>query len=311
MDATASPGLQGSAKLDQIKEQLRFVVRQGTRARAIFMVGELKRMLEQPEVLSHLDEGVLNYVMATIALSFLCRDVYEENVSKLLYALGIIPNKELFEVLHALRYKNYNVYINVLYFMDAFGIQPSVDGIIDVLKAMEVSPDAIVARHAMEYYQTMDKKNINPEVLPQGGQTSEIFKRSATLIYKLSDVVAEFIIGEGDKIYANLMIDALREKMVPYIIALGFLALSGRDLDADLIDKTLGSVGFEADRLVLAAFSALKVRNHVVYITSLYMMGVVGMEPNMENLIRVVRSLGVNPDMHTATYALSAYKVKF
>ena len=84
------------------------------------------------------------------------KDIYRESVVKLVEAVGIKPKQELVDLIMSMRFRNKLVYVVAVNYLVSVGLEPSVDNVISVIKAMEVMPDAVVAQQAIDYYSSRE-----------------------------------------------------------------------------------------------------------------------------------------------------------
>ncbi len=113
---------------------------------------ELDKGLRNKEVQAHMGPEILPYIGAIGNLAFSGRDMDTGNISKLLLSVGVTPREDMLKLITSLRFRNHLIYVISLYFIIICKREPSMDYLIRVVRAMDVSPDALVAGYVIAYY---------------------------------------------------------------------------------------------------------------------------------------------------------------
>ncbi len=297
--------------MEELEERLGIVIREATRAKILMTIIQLKNTVESSEIQANLAKGVLDYVAAAGALAFACKEMDDGNISMLLKAAGIDIRQDMLTVVKNLHYKNYNLYLNAIYSLESLKIDPTIDMLTRVLRAIDESPDAIVAGYAIEYYKEFSAGRMHTEKPPLPNVLSMVYDKSYEVTISLYDILARFGLAEMDKILKSEKIRNYKgSDLLPYISAIGMLSFSGKEVDKGSIKRVVLAYGFEINDLILSAIGEVHVRNHEVYIIGLYFLNAANKDPTIENVIDVVRAFGVEPDISVAEYAMNFYKIK-
>ncbi|MDE1860519.1 MAG: hypothetical protein KGH72_02260 [Candidatus Micrarchaeota archaeon] len=116
------------------------------------LVRETRRTLGNRDIEELFEEGILPYFIASGVLAFCGRDIDTGSVARIVSALGIKPDPKLLDTVAGLRYKNRIVYIVALYCLIGNSIEPSEAKIMGIVSAIDIHPDASIARDAMALY---------------------------------------------------------------------------------------------------------------------------------------------------------------
>ncbi len=116
----------------------------------------------------------------------------------------------------------------------------------------------------------------------------------------LSDICAvsdKIIMRNLSKVLKDKEVDELiRDGIMPYIYAAGFLSFSGRDINQDNLARMIRSIGLIPDGRIIILFLNSGVRSHLIYLYSFYFLLANGVEPSREKIAAVVGSLGMDVD---------------
>jgi ribosomal protein L12E/L44/L45/RPP1/RPP2 len=293
-----------------VRERMELVVKEGSHAKVLLMLRELKRTLETPALISSINRGILNYIYATGALAFACKDINGEAISRLLLALRIEPEEEMIEIIRTMHYKGYSIYLNVDYFMLAVGLEPTIESLISLLRAMDHNPDATVAGYTIEYFKEFNSGKVSYNIPEPEGDISYVFNKMADMAFSLSNTIANFAIHEIERIVSDEHLKKFPQKdLLPYFGAIGLLTFSGKDVDRESIGRIIGAMGMKVDEGVMESIAEIEVRSHIVYIVALYFINAVGPEPTLNRLIDVVKAMDIVPDPPVAGSVISFYKM--
>lgn len=303
-------GLAESLGQKSMKETLELVVKEGSHAKVLLVLRELQRTLEAKEVHSGINKGILDYIYAVGALAFACKDINVEDVSALLLALRIEPEHQMLEAIRAMHYKNYNIHMNVLYFLTAVGVEPTIEKVVEILRAMEFSPDATLAGYTIEYFKEFNSGKVSYNIPEPQGDVSVIFNKIADMTFSLSATIADFVIKQIEAlVHDERLMKFSESEILPYLAAIGLLTFSGKDCDRGSIEGVMEAMGRPLDGDILNVIGSIHVRNHITYIIALYFIIAVGQEPSLDKIISVVKSMDTVPDALVARNVISFYKI--
>ena len=92
----------------------------------------------------------------------------------------------------------------------------------------------------------------------------------------------------------------LQKEMSPYIGAAVMLAFEGKEPEEGKLANILHEAGITPDHRMLSFASSLKFKASVVYAPALYFLRVSRKSDSLENLMKAVKAIGVEPDEHIA-----------
>ena len=110
-----------------------------------YMSSALKQLMENDEIKAHIKQGIMPYIYAAGLLSFAGREITEENLSKLVKAIGIVPNEYLMDVLLKTGIKSHLVYVYAFYYLVASSVGVSTEKMEEVVEALGVQSDMQIA----------------------------------------------------------------------------------------------------------------------------------------------------------------------
>lgn len=300
--------IDNSIGMKSVKDRLEIIVREGSHAKAILMLRELERTLDNKDVSGKISKGILNYIYAAGALAFSCRDINIGSIGSMLSAVKIKPEVEMLEAIHAMHYKNYNINMNIIYFMKAVATEPTIDGVTRLSEALGFGSDPTVAGYVIEYFKEFNKGRISYVFPTPTGDNSIVFNKTADMIFSLSAIISEFIINEIEKVIQDKRLASFGEaELLPYIGAVGLLTFSGFDVEKQRITKILGALNVSVNQVILDTISNIGIKNHIVYMTALYFVHAVGKDTTLDNVMNVVKVMDVEPDSETAGSVVSFY----
>jgi ribosomal protein L12E/L44/L45/RPP1/RPP2 len=274
---------------------------------------EILRALENPMVSAYLDKGMSPYIAAAGALAFSGKEIGDAGIMGLLAAVGINPNQEFLYALGKLHYTNELVYITALQYLRLNGMAEGINGVVEVVRNLEVAPDQRIAGYVIEYsheYGSRPPENVGME-LNREGPDRKFFRRFYLGMLDLSHSMAELAARE-----LNNTLEACADKitaspsMLPYIGAIGVLAFTGRVMTPDNIGRVVSSLGITPDDKTLADITPPRFKNPVIYLISLYYLYGIEHRIDAESISRVAAALGVDPDPMMSEYVLAYYKAK-
>ncbi len=145
-------------EIEEIKEKLRVAVKSMADSGGEIVLTELSRALDMLDLKEKMEKGLLPYLAAAGFLAFSGRDIDVEGIGRVILALGMVPNTDLLRDMAALKYKNHIVYASALYYLIAIGIEPTPELLVRLVLAIDVHPDAKLARFVIDFYNENNKK---------------------------------------------------------------------------------------------------------------------------------------------------------
>lgn len=312
-NADASQESQPLAK--SVSEENKFVekmVKEGTYASAILVINELKRALENPLTQRYLGSGIVKYIAAVGALAFAGKDIDSDGIALLLRAVGTIPEQSLLEGVSQLRFKNHILYINAAFYIHLLGNELTIEALLKVIRAMEAPPDANLGNYVVRYYKDyLSGKYTAETLLKDEIPQMSLFRNWAGSIFDLSDVMTEFVAKELERLLDSSELKGKdRSELLPYFGALGILAFTGREMRMEDVEALLLAVDVRPSRQILNLIISLRFRNHLLYVVSMYYLVAIGIDPNLDYMIKVVRAMGTPPDAAVAQNVIEYYKLR-
>ncbi len=293
-------------------EKLDFITKKAASAEAFLFMLELRSGLENADVVSHLNGGIINYIITAGVLIFACKDVDEDSVKGLLSAINMTPNPTLLQIVRSLHYRTYSIYINAFYFMMAIGMEPTLEGCMDIARAMEANPDLLMAQYAIDYCKKFNTSEDKPDL--SSGLASEqlqVFKRVEDIVYGLFNELLDVVMAEPQILVRDKHLTQFSdEDILPLVAAINLLGLSAREQVKDNIEKVMYAAGASKKRELLNLTGTLRIKNHISYIIALLYPLAVGNEPSVSEILNIVKVMGISPDITIAEYVLSLYKTK-
>lgn len=92
------------------------------------------------------------------------------------------------------------------------------------------------------------------------------------------------------------VVDLLKQGIMPYIYAAGFLSFAGREINEENLTNTISSLGMTPSKRIIGLFLESRVRSHLVYVYSFYFLLANGERATKERMVRVAESLGIKAD---------------
>ncbi|MDE1860803.1 MAG: hypothetical protein KGH72_03740 [Candidatus Micrarchaeota archaeon] len=156
MDETETPtptvNAQRSRAAEELNRVITIVIRELTNSIAEELSAELSRTLNGVDIEQELKNGIVPYIVASGTLGLSGRDIDKDGVMKLIESINIKPDMNRLNTVASLRYKNRIVYIVAVYFLIANSIEPTEAGIMRVISALDIHPDASIAAYVMGIY---------------------------------------------------------------------------------------------------------------------------------------------------------------
>lgn len=279
------------------------IIKRATTASSALISSQLRAAMQDQKVRSEINHGVFIYILAAETLALSGREIEKRQVAKLFDAVRLKVNNDLLDSVSILPRRNHMIYLLSLYFIVAVSGEPSVGAVVDVVRALNVSPDADVARKVIDFY-----NGFEAEGKGAAEETDPYMIAIEQDIGMVSRMAYTLLQGELRRSVENREIVMYMNKgMMPYLAATCLLSLSGRDTDREGVSEILEAMDITPEERLLGLLSALHYRNHIVYFVAMYFLVSVGIEANVDNLIEVARAMDVNPDATLAAYAIRTY----
>ena len=314
-EGTRAPDILSIHTPEDVVRVLTPAVTLGVGAVGYLVMKEAKRAMENESVTPLISKGMTMYLAAAGALVFTGRDLYNDNLVAMLEAADVVPNDDLINTLHMTRLRNHVIYINSVFFLMSTGKPPTIESELDIVKALGIAPDAVIAGYVIQYcneYITLHQQDYEKEMdnTTLTGDDKKAFIRLALGAKNLSNNMASLVISETVAGLSNEGAKShISPRMIPYIAAVGSLAFLGRDIDSENISKLLSAAGVSIDEELMDATIAMHFKNRLIYLISLYFLLVVGREPTNEGVINIVRALGAQPDAKIAASTVQFFNI--
>ncbi len=133
---------------------LNAIINAVTASSASIIMAELKKILDDKEIQSNLNEGIMPYIYAAGFLSFAGREINASSLSKTVASLGIEPNTDYISMLEKLSLKSHLIYLYAFYFVLANGRMASKDDLVRVVEAVGAEPDLKRAEEIIKFVES-------------------------------------------------------------------------------------------------------------------------------------------------------------
>ena len=293
---------------DAIYDGITKIIVRMSKGISYLIISELEKAYYSNVVNDGLREKLSPYMAASGALLFCGRNIDMDKVGNLLEAVDIIPDNDLLGTLTYLNFKNYVVYLISIYYLQSWGKEVSVENSIRVVRVFGTSPDATLARFAIDFHDRLEKGEIEKEFLKK--REDKRLQTLARAIESTSEVTTKLIISEFERGMTDKnILDNIRinRNMALYIIAAGTLAFAGRDIDTPSIKGLLEAIDVRVNEEYMRSLFSLHYKNHIIYLIGIYFLVAVGRKPEVQSLLDVIRAMYINPDYTVARYAIDLY----
>ncbi len=293
---------------DAIYNKLIKIIVSMSKGISYLIISELEKAYDSNAVNDSLRERLIPYMAASGALLFCGRNIDIDKVGNLLEAVNITPDNDLLRTLTYLNFKNYVVYLISIYYLQSWDKDISMENSIRVVRVFGTSPDATLARFAIDFHNRLENGEIEKEYIKKRED-----KRLQTLVRAIEStsevttnlIISEFGRGMTDKsILENIKIS---RNMALYIIAAGTLAFAGRNIDTPSIKGLLEAIDVRVNEEYMRSLFSLHYKNHIIYLIGIYFLVAVGRKPEVQSLLDVIRAMYINPDYTVAKYAIELY----
>lgn len=287
---------------------------------SVFDVDVLRIYLHNDIVMKFVEGGITKYMeamaAAAFALAFAGRDIHLNDIDKLLQAAAIKSDERLklfIGLTHVLHYRNHRDYIYAIFFIKFVGREPTVEGLVDIARAMGVETDANIAKRTLDFYNEcmQGKHPIVEEDESKGVVLGRAFKKFRKVVMDFADTMADFYVKEMDSILVKRKdILELSPAIDPYIWAVGTLAFAGKDIERDTVEAVVQAVGITPEDNLLDAIVSLRFRNRLTYIIAVNYLIAIEVEPTVQKVLDTVRAIDVIPDALVAKQAIEYFKAR-
>jgi ribosomal protein L12E/L44/L45/RPP1/RPP2 len=105
-----------------------------------YMLEEFEKLLSNKDIKSNPGK-LMPYIYAATLLSLTGREIDQENLSKVLLVIGVNLDKNVLEILAKANVRSHIPYLDAYYFLIASGKLGTEQEILDVIKALGLTPD--------------------------------------------------------------------------------------------------------------------------------------------------------------------------
>ena len=93
-------------------------------------------------------------------------------------------------------------------------------------------------------------------------------------------------------------------EMTPYLFAAAYVSYAGREIDSESVGAVLRAAGFVPDRILMQLLEAGNVKSHLIYVYSYYFLVALGKAGTAEEMMNLVKALGMEADESRANDVL-------
>ncbi len=296
----------------------RFVkmIRAEMRNVAKYDISEMRSTFKRPLVIEAIhgkvNEQTLSLASAALVIGFISRDIESESIKKLLAAVNIHNSPMvdmLLSVINFIKVKNHHPYLFAYYALEFAGRETSTTNVLHLVRGLgTVAADAKIAEQMVKFCDERKNEDAEIEYVPLGNeQLEQTFKKFHEIIINVYDTIGDFTIKEITEVTNRKLENGIPSNMYPYICAITTLSVCGRDSDMMSIEQFIDAMGIRPDQNAVRAIGSLRFRNQLAYVVSLYYLLSLGIEPTIDNMIRVVVALDLPPDAIVANKVLTYY----
>ena len=207
------------------------------------------------------EEASTPYISAAIFLVFAGKKSNKELMSQLLEAAGIQPQEKLLNFALSLDFKNTLAYVPALYFLEVMKRDLTIENLIKVVSAMDVSADRSEAENIISTYFSITSKKGTILPAPKDSMQEKLnMAVKATL-----SLIAKLMISELNRVLEYKEVADNVDGFMPYVSVVGVLEFVGRDVKlegekkfTESIKKIIASVGLTPDDK-LASYTSLSI----------------------------------------------------
>jgi ribosomal protein L12E/L44/L45/RPP1/RPP2 len=259
------------------------------------------------------EEASTPYISAAIFLVFAGKKSNKELMSQLLEAAGIQPQEKLLNFALSLDFKNTLAYVPALYFLEVMKRDLTIENLIRVVSAMDVSADRSEAENIISTYFSITSKKGTILPAPKDSMQEKLnMAVKATL-----SLIAKLMISELNRVIEYKEVADNVDGFMPYVSVVGVLEFVGRDVKlegekkfTESIKKIIASVGLTPDdKLASYTSSSIGFGNFpFIYIPALYFLISVNGEATVASLLNVLKAVGIPADEAIAGFIYTFYK---
>lgn len=127
------------------------------------------------------------------------------------------------------------------------------------------------------------------------------------IVNAVSTSCSRIILSELKKLLGTPEVNSrMKNGIMPYIYAAGFLSFAGREISADNIGKLMSSVGLAADSGIMDVLNGSNLKSHLIYVYAFYFLMANGVAPTSNEVMAVVEAMGMHADEAVANEAIKA-----
>jgi hypothetical protein len=134
------------------EEKLEDIIKLLAMLMARISIKEVERAFSDKNIEAVPEKQILPYLAAVQTLSFTGKGIDTEGIVKLLKSVAIVPESEYLNYIIGVKFKNSLVYASAIYFLVALGIEPTIEQLLNVIKALDMHPDASLAGYSITMY---------------------------------------------------------------------------------------------------------------------------------------------------------------
>ena len=272
-----------------------------------------ERIFNYDYVRNNINEQFMPYIAALAVLGFLGADIGKSAIERIVNSMGIPTNNEILENLSELeKHENYLIYANAIHFIMSTGMEPTMDRILEVSKALGIEPNSDHASAVLLLYRNPPHSSltfIDPSLrFRNGGKGYLLRMRAHELLRGTVSAMYQMVIRDFYMIYHDDRILKLGNDAIPYVAAAVTLSYTARNITKDGIAVLLQSVGISTRDDIQGAMTSVYHYNNVAYVLAVFAIALSGKEPNVEQINKTALTLGVVSDLQLAEFALLLYK---
>lgn len=123
------------------------------------------------------------------------------------------------------------------------------------------------------------------------------FEALKAIAEMISETSSKLIITELELALSNKdVVVNIKNHIMPYLYAAGFLSFAGREITESSISDVLKAIDLEPNPVLSRILINAGMKSHLVYIYSFYFLVANGREPSEENILRMVKAIGMPLD---------------
>ncbi len=248
------------------------------------------------------------YLYAAILLAFSRKKVDESSVAKSLVTANMsADNGYLLKLSASLNLGEKLAYGPATYFLRGVNVEPDADRLCGVVSALGIKPDKEFASEIITLYKEMESKEEQHSTIPGGFDM---------LIIPLFEALGKMTSEEVKRLYEiEGFADLIKEGFMSYLLAAGIayytgwtIKLSGKEKNRQMIKEMVEAANISPeDKMLDYLINALNLDETppLVYLVAFYFLKALSIEPDMDKVTDVVRTIGIDPDLSIVGYILT------